>query len=418
MRRLDEYDPTSLQSQTLLVLQLRASGEPLLPNLKSLTLMDVPEDVVPFIPLLLSPRTTFICLSFGPDFPEVVAASVVTTFPTLCPNLQRISLHAIPRTPIITAAVSEMLLATNRNILQQFDVHLPLTEETNEVICKLSGLCKLWLTIDRPDSLPTLVLPKLAEMEIEYHRDHNWLQGFRGATLGKLASIRFYCRSRSIGDFLEAFEGVALTTSIPTTLSEFRFCTMRAWRPNYRSLLPFIQLKELVVMFSCGRGCSSTIDDDIIIDLARAMPKLEHLRFGSLPCKTPTGVTVKGLAALAYYCPRLSDLCVHFQVAGLDPSEIPQVTPGDEPTSPREDCVLTCLRVGDIYVPEESTLMVTLTLLRIFPRLDNIMYTDQRWEKVVHAINASKKLVDHSSKKRSFDAARRNVDEIPFRSYT
>jgi len=404
------------------VLQLRASSEPLLPNLKSLTFTDTPEDIVPFIPLFLSTRTTSIDLGFEPDFPEVVAASVVTTIPTLCPNLQRIGLHSMPETPMITAAISEMFLAINRNILQQLDVHLPLTGETNELICKLSGLRKLRLTIDRPGSLPTLVLPNLVELNVDYghdyDHDHGWLQGFRGATLGKLATVGFYCSSRSIGDFLEAFEGVALTTSIPATLSEFKFCTIHAWRPNYRSLLPFRQLKELVVTFSCSYGCSSTIDDDIMTEMARAMPKLELLRFGSLPCKTPAGVTVKGLAALAYYCPRLSDLCVHFQVVGLDPSEIPQVAPGDEPTSLREDCVLACLRVGYICVPEESTLMIALTLLRIFPRLDKIVYNNKGWGKVAHAIKVSEKLVDHSSKKHSFDVARNFFDDTPFRSYT
>lgn len=48
-------------------------------------------------------------------------------------------------------------------------------------------------------------------MNIEYDRDHGWLQGFRGATLGKLVTVGFYCGSRSTGDFLETFEDVALT---------------------------------------------------------------------------------------------------------------------------------------------------------------------------------------------------------------
>ena len=94
---------------------------------------NTPEDIVPFIPLFLSTRTTSIDLGFEPDFPGVVAASVVTTIPTLCHNLQRISLHPIPRTPMTIVAISEMLLAINRNILQQLDVHLPLTGETSEL---------------------------------------------------------------------------------------------------------------------------------------------------------------------------------------------------------------------------------------------------------------------------------------------
>jgi len=418
MRHLQGYYSESLPpSQALLVLQFCTVGEPLLPNLKSLSLPFVTEDFAPFIPSFLSPRTTCIDLKFRSDFPEAVVASVVATFPALCPNLRNIVLFSIPSGPMVTAAISGLLLGPNRNTIQQFQVDSPLTEEASEVICKLPSLRELRVTINRP-ALPTLVLPNLTEIAIDYDQDHGWLQGFRGATLGKLTFVLFSCSSRPIGDFLEAFESVALTTSIPATLSEFVFCTKSAWKPNYRSLLRFRQLTRIVVDFTCDHGCSSTIDDDIITDLARTMPKLEQLELGDGPCGARTGVTAKGLAAVAYYCPRLTDFCVHFQVAGLDPSKIPRFTPGDEPTSPREDCVLRCLPVGDIYVPEDSILMVALTLLRIFPRLDNIMYCDQSWEKVAHAVRVSKKLVDHSSKKHSFDAARRNVDDTPFRSYT
>jgi hypothetical protein len=418
MRRLKEYTPWFLPSQVLLVLQFRAIDEPLLPNLKYLRLADVTENFVSFLPSLLSSRITSIDLDFESDFSEVVIASVVTTLPTLCPNLQAISLDPLPRDPMIITAVSEMLLVTNRNTLQEFDVDSPLTEEASEVISKLPGLRKLQVVIDGPSSLPTLVLPSLVEIDVEYDHDHGWLQGFRGATLGKLTSVTFNCNSYPTEYFLEAFESVALTTSIPATLSKFTFLTTRAWRPNCRSLLPFRQLEQLIVHFSCTYGCSSTIDDDIVTDLARAMPKLKTLQFGSFPCKTPTGVTAKGLAALACYCPRLSRLSIHFQVAGLDSSEIPQITSGGEPTVPRDGCALTCLDVGNIHVPKESTLTVALTLIRIFPRLDSIAYIDWGWKKVAHAISVSKELADHSSEKHSFSTPRRNVDNTPFRSLT
>jgi len=365
----------------------------MLPNTKSLKLDGVAEDLVSFIPLFLSPGITSIKLSFRYAFSGVVAASVVTNLPTLCPNLQAISLHSLPRDPMITTAVSEMFLVTNRNTLQRFNVDHPLTEKASEVIYKLPDLRKLRVVIDGPGSLPTLVLPNLTKIYVQYDHDHDWLQGFRGATLGKLTSVTFHRMSPSNDDLLEAFESVALTASIPATLSEFVFhpLTSYSWRPNYRSLLPFTQLKNLAIWFTCIPDCLSTIDDDIITDLARAMPKLESLHFGCLPCKTPTGVTAKGLAALAYCCPRLFSLGVHFQGAGVDPSKIPQVTFDGEPTILREECALTCLQVGSICVPDRSASMVALTLLRIFPRLNDILYMDQKWKKVVDAIKRFKK---------------------------
>jgi hypothetical protein len=277
-------------------------------------------------------------------------------------------------------------------------VDSPLTEEAREVIYQLPRLSVLRAVIEGPTSLPTVALPNLTDLDVRYGYHLDWLQGFRGGTLERLTSVIFRCESEAIGDFLGAFKSVAITTSIPATLSTFTFHTSRPWRPNYRSLLPFTQLKELVIECSCEDGCSSTIDDDIIIDLARAMPKLETLQLGNAPCQIPTGVTVEGLAALAYYCIHLSALRVHFQVASLDPPAVPGVASGGEFAIPREDCALMDFEVGEIHVPEESTLMVALTLLRIFPRVDNIEYFDEGWRKVADAMYLSRRLADHSSK--------------------
>ena len=185
-----------------------------------------------------------------------------------------------------------------------------------------------------PDEARMGSIPRIFSIHVEYDHDHSWLQGFRRATLGSLTSVVFDPRTYLTEDFLEAFESVALTASIPAALSKFMILTVRAWRPNYRSLLPFGQLVQLIVGSSCRYDCTSTIGDIIVTELVRAIPRLESIWFGNSPCKTPTGVTAKGLAALACYCPRLSSLCAHFQVAGLDPSEIPQVTSGGEPTIP------------------------------------------------------------------------------------
>ena len=414
MRTLEKcFDLVPLEIITV----LRPHGEYFLPNLNSLALRRIPEDSIPSIPSFLSPKITSVAIRFAFGVSKAAVASVIKTLPTLCPNLRSIDLHVRPRDPtvrprdpMITAAISEMLLATNKNILQQLHVRSPLTEEANEVICKLPNLRDLWVTIDGPGSLPTFVLPNLTTIDIEYDDDHGWLRGFHGATLGKLTSILLHPEiSSPIGDFLGAFESIALTTSITETLSEFRLYSARSWRPKYRSLLPFTQLKELEIALSCGDSCSSTVDDSIITDLARAMPKLEILQLGAAPCQTPASVTVKGLAALAYHCPRLIRLCIHFQLAGLDPREIPP-TSSSESTIPQEDCALAELQVGDIHVPEESALMVALTLLRIFPRLGFIRYTTLGWVKVAHAISVSKELVDRLSKSNPFATPRSNVD--------
>ena len=223
---------------------------------------------------------------------------------------------------MITAAVSGMLLANDRNVLRLVHVDSPLTEEAREVVYKLPNLRELSVTIERDTSLPSMVLPSLTTLVIGYDGGGDWLSMFHGATFGKLETITFCPESEQIDDPLEAFKKVALTASIQNTLSQLHLYTSCSWNPNHLSVLPFTQLTNLVVEFSCNDGCSSRVDDDIITNLARAMPKLDTLRLGDAPCREiPTGVTVEGLVTLANHCPDLYDLCIHFQVDSLSASE-------------------------------------------------------------------------------------------------
>jgi hypothetical protein len=409
-----------LSLEVFAVLQFRVINKPLFPNLKYLQLWGTVGEFIPFIPSFLSPTTTVIDIGFGEygNLPNVVVASVITTFPTLCPNLRTTCLYHLPRDPIITAAVSEFLLTTNRDALRQFYVDSPLTEEAREVIYKLPNLCGLTAVVEGSTSLPTMVLPNLTEMDIECNHNFDWLEGFRGATLGKLNSVTFRPKSEPtrVAGFLEAFERAGLATL--TTLSTFVFYASHPWRPNYRSLLSFRQLRELEIGFSCKGGCSSTIDDDIITDMARAMPNLKTLRLGEEPCRTRTGITAKGLTVLAHYCPNLSNLRIHLQADSFN--TLPTVARAlhTGAAAPRRDCILTGLHVGETPMLEESILMVALTLARIFPYISWIRYVDGNWKKVLDAIRLSRQFVDRTSKDHSPAAPRSGLSDTFPRSYT
>ena len=92
------------------------------------------------------------------------------------------------------------------------------------------------------------------KLDFEYDRDCDWLPMFRGATFGKLEDITFRPKSEQIDDPLEAFEKVALAASVQNTVTEFRLHTSRSWNPNYSSLLPFTQLTDIIIEFSCDDG--------------------------------------------------------------------------------------------------------------------------------------------------------------------
>ena len=396
MRKIEGHGTLDLlSSQVLSALQLHTLNELLLPNLQSLWLWftNLTEDFISFIPLFLSTKTTLIDIIFsGSDLHIAAIASMITAFPKLCPNLYWIRFGGLPRDSMITDAVSELVLRTGRNALQYFSVDLPLTAEALEVICKHPDLSTLSTSFDWHTTLPTMALPNLTDMDIDGCYDHDWLQGFCGASLGKLTSVSISSHSDSTDEFLGAFKTVALTTSIPTTLSSLRYNTECSWKPDYRPLLPFTQLRDLVISSTCDIECSSTIDDNTITDLAQAMPQLEFLRLGNSPCETPAGVTAKGLTALAYHCPHLFNLCIHFQVASLDPAVIPNLTPSDESTITRGGCALCSLQVGRIRVPEESTSMVASALVQIFPDLKEIECFDMGWEKVSLAMDHYRQL--------------------------
>ncbi|KAF9786390.1 hypothetical protein BJ322DRAFT_1108246 [Thelephora terrestris] len=382
MRELELEQPKELiPSNVLSVLQLRTLNEPLLPNLKSLELNKSTADIVPFIPLFLSHMTTNIEIGFADGSSAVMVASMMINLPKLCPHVQSISLSPLPRDPAITNATSEILLNCNLDALRFFHVDSSLTEEARKVVFQLPNLSGLWTVFTEPIPPPEVSLPNLTSLDIEYHHDHAWLEGFHGTTFSKLTEVTFHAEPHEVGAFLEAFEHFALATSASAVLSHFRFHTSLAWSPSYYSLLGFKQLIELVVEFSCDDGCSSWLDDEILITLAQAMPQLEILQLGKAPCQVPSNVTVHGLIALAHHCLKLTKLCVHFQTDSIILALSNQTVPSAQETHlPREDCALTSLQVGAIPMPQHHTFSVFLVLLRIFPRLLNIEYVDEGWK--------------------------------------
>ena len=379
-------------------MQLNTIDEVLLPNMRTLLFWGIERSFIPFIPLFLSPRTASVSLVFFGSNAAAVAASTVTitNLPTLCPSLQDVILYPLQRDPLITAAISGMVRAANRNTLRRFHAESPLTREASEVIYTLPNLYSLSVVTEREASLPPASLPNLTTLAIKCDDEGGWPGLFQGATFGRLESATFYHRSRQIGDFLGTFEKAALSSSIQNTLSVLHLFTSCSWNPNYSSLLPFTQLVDLDIEFSCESGCSSTLDDDIIIYLSRAMPKLERLKLGNEPCSEFTaGVTTRGLAALARHCPNLISLCIHFQVASLcAPPTSPGMTPDVVSSASRTDCALTRLVVGEMPVPEESALAVAQTLLRIFPRIETLDFTNGGWRSVDTAICSSGKSID------------------------
>lgn len=183
MRKLE--DCCSSHSEALLVLQCCATCEPFFPNLEFVRMWYFTRESIPFIHSFLSLKTTAIDISFNsPDACEAVAASMIATFPTLCPGLRSIPLKSLPRNPLIITTVSGILLVNNRDNFQRFHVDSPLTKEACKVISKLPNLRELSAVVERDVSWPPVAPQNLTSLEIKYDGDHGWLEGFRGAISG------------------------------------------------------------------------------------------------------------------------------------------------------------------------------------------------------------------------------------------
>jgi hypothetical protein len=390
---------TPVSSDVLSVLQHRVLNTPLFPGLKTCISHETTATFIPFISSLLSQTTTSVDIEFAsallPTASPLMITSMIATLPAVCPNLRWITLSGLPMDPVVTTAASEMLLTCDTNTLKKFNVDCPLTEAARRVLYRLPNLSELVSVYDaRATSRPPVVLPCLVKMNIKYLHSHEWLQTFHGAALTNLKSVVFNTISPQIGNFLEAFEGAALTTSIPVTLSTFRFHGLSPWNPNYSSLLGFKQLTVLKIETPCRTSCSSTVDDGVVTKLARGLPKLKSLKLGSGPCGTPTGVTTKGLVELSCHCIDLSTLRVHIRAESLAQAAVgTAATPHPKAaTAPREECSLTTLEVGNTPIPGDSMMVIALALLQIFPRIEHIQHVNPKWKPIESVIKISGRL--------------------------
>lgn len=111
-----------------------------------------------------------------------------------------------------------------------------------------------------------------------------------------------------------------------------------------------------------------------------------------------------GLIALAGNCHLLSKLRIHFEAASLvEATAVVGVSaPSDsKPMDRQQGCALTDLEVGAIPVEKGTVLKVTMTLLRIFPRLFNIESNRKSWKEVAGIVGLVRRIdtfVNHAGK--------------------
>ena len=152
-----------------------------------------------------------------------------------------------------------------------------------------------------------------------------------------------------------------------------------------RPLVSFGGLTELELLSPCTpERCSIQLNDSIISALSMALPRLTSLSLGSAPCRAATSdVTVASLVALSTNCVDLDFLQLHFNA-----NDITTRCSHENPRTHKFTCKLRTLSVGSQPLPSNynDILLITFTILHIFPHLEAISSQAGYWEEVEEVV--------------------------------
>lgn len=396
-----------ISSAALHLLQLYSSSSPLLPNLVSLN-WDSDETFLPFISPFLSRSLTSIVIDV-PRGASSMVPPILTTLSTLSPDIREIQVERLFHGPSTEEASSQLLMQCNPYRLRKYNVDSPISTSALRHLIQLPSLEEFWLVVDSfqlPDPLPIVVFPTLRLLDVEYRGDPTWLKLLSAIENPVLTSIFVECSASNVAQFMEAFQLTMTGCGMHERLQEFRVRSQDEFKITPQIIVcasSFKNLTSLKVLSVCSPGICQTFDltDSDIDLLTKAMPRLESLAIGEEPCGVHSQITFKSLYTISRQCPRLTTLQIHFDptlfVTKVDAdSESGDVALGlpDLDTPPSDLCSVTMLDVGNIPLPPESntSYIMALGLLGVFPRLEKLEYDDGDWEDISDLIGVCRRM--------------------------
>ena len=408
VKRLEVTSPDTVISPAALHLfRLYTPYSPLLPNLVSLN-WDSDDAFLPFISPFISRSLSSIVIDV-PRGASALLPPILSTLSTLSPDIREIQIERLFHSPSTEEASSQLLMHCNPYRLRKYNVDSPISPTALRHIIQLPSLEEFWLVVDSfqlPDPLPVIVFPSLRLLDVEYRGDHTWLALLPAIENPVLTSIFVECSGADVARFVEAFQLTAAGCGIEERLQEFRVRSQEEFKISpelITCILSFKNLTSLKVLSECSTIICQTFDlaDDHIDLLTKAMPRLESLAIGEEPCGVPSQITFRSLYTISNRCPRLTHLQIHFNpalfVTRVDTdSESGGVALGlsDLTTPPSELCSVTTIDVGNIPLPSESntSYIMALGLLGVFPRLEKLEYDDGDWEDVDDLIGVCRRM--------------------------
>lgn len=400
------------------LLSARFSTKPMLPLLRSLDWLFVPSArLQSCVPLLVSPHLAHVRLHFGNNAPER-CLPVIKTLIEAAGSLESVEITPEFDRPEMQDAVSKLLISCNPNLLRRFCIASPISEEAFLHAAQLPELQEFSIRGGTPglaDPLPLTIFPSLRTILVSVGGLPTWLEVFRYIQSKRLTDLSVDFELGDDGHLL-AISTHLQYSGIHRTLTGLRLCPGEGWIINRVTIAPLLVLGELTslaIFTDCGsEQCIFLLSDKDIERLVKAMPKLEILSLG-IPCpeQVHDNLTVKSLLAIARYSKALKALEMHINcesiVTSTDEREFPGLfdfeteVPSEVISSDYDGCPLRSAVFGSCPIPmdEEGGVILALTLLRLFPRLNEVRW--HPFEDISPWVSVTAVIADHKLVRRN-----------------
>lgn len=363
-------------------MQTAILGNYLLPNLRTIRWGYHSWDLLPFLRLFLNPELTEVGVRFPTSDPHVYRPAVISLIPTK--DLTHLRLGFMwDHDPLYLDALCNLLDQASKSLRT---VRL-LGELSMSVVEKLIQLPNLrHLEVHMPGSRispPAVVFPSLETLSISYAKGSTWLHTLRNIPDPALRRLNVIYWGSS-QEYLQTLGTSLIDANLHQILTSVECGYMEAIPLTGAGLHPFLSfggLTKLKLPSSCGRErCTFQLDDATISKLAVALPRLTYLGLGSTPCNSPpSGVTIRSLVTLSANCVNLDFLRLHFDAKTTIPRDTNTYSQAQRVT-----CKLRTLDVGFLPLSSDhdDILLVTFTILQIFPHLETISAVSHDWDPV------------------------------------
>ena len=364
---------------TILSMQTRTLGRYPLPNVRSACLGVNSWDFVPFLRLFLNPGLVQVHIEFIDVFQNQYRAPIVSLIPT--GDLAHLSLNYMSSDDDHPLDELHNLLDEASETLESFSLGGSVSITTIEKLVQLPNLRYLGTAMPEARiSPPPVVFPSLEKLSVWGKEVDPWIHILQNVPLREL----FVSVTGHTPAYLQTLGSSLLDTNVGQTLTSLE---CKSWVPvplteaGIRPLLSFGKLTVLDITASCDmEQCGIQLNDSIISDLAMALLQLTSLGLGDTPCKASTSnVTVANLVALSTNCIDLDFLRIHFDAIGIATRRTHASYQARKFT-----CKLRTLSVGSQPLPSDhdDVLLVTSTILHIFPHVENVSSAEGGWNQV------------------------------------